>query len=42
MPENASGSRATEVSFSGLLNLEDPGDRRYREVCHEGDRRGAS
>ena len=33
---------ATEVSFSGLLNLEDPGDRRYREVCHEGDRRGAS
>jgi acyl-CoA thioesterase II len=36
MPESASASRATEVSFTGLLNLEDHGDGRYRGVCHEG------
>jgi acyl-CoA thioesterase-2 len=36
MPESASASRATEATFSGLLNLEDHGDGRYRGVCHEG------
>jgi acyl-CoA thioesterase-2 len=36
MPESASASHATEVTFSGLLDLEDHGDGRYRGVCHEG------
>jgi acyl-CoA thioesterase-2 len=36
MPESASASRATEVTFSDLLNLEDHGDGRYRGACHEG------
>ena len=36
MPESASASRATEATFSGLLNLQDHGDGRYRGVCHEG------
>src|ERR1700689_2757737 len=36
MPENASASSATEVTFSDLLNLEDHGDGRYRGVCHGG------
>ncbi len=36
MPESASSSRATEVTFSDLLDLDDLGDGRYRGVCHEG------
>ena len=36
MPESASASRATEVTFSDLLDLDDHGDGRYRGVCHEG------
>ena len=36
MPDSASASRATEVTFSDLLDLDDHGDGRFRGVCHEG------
>jgi acyl-CoA thioesterase II len=36
MPDSASASRATEVTFSDLLDLDDRRDGRYRGVCHEG------
>jgi len=36
MPEDAISSRATEVTFSDLLALEDEGSGKYRGVCHEG------